>query len=471
MEESAQLIGSKIGGYEVVDILGRGAMGVVLRARNGKQEVAIKLLAPDLAKDDVSIDRMHREASALSILDHPNIVTTYKFGILDNGQAYLIMEFVRGENLDDYLKIHGTLSISNLIIMSMQLAKAIQFAHDNGVVHRDIKPQNIMLKDVGGAVHSKILDFGIAKLADDSRRLTKPGEVVGSPIFMSPEQCQGKKTDQRTDIYSYGIVLFKCLAGVYPHHGANLRDTLMMKTTKNCPTIKEMNPNFDGPEKLEAIIHKCLEILPDNRYGTMDDVYNDLKALAEEMNLFGTGNTEMLGDPLSLAEASPVTQPSSTSAKYKKAKKIKSFDSSPRESSAIKIAVIVISLLVVCAIAVAVGLNFFQSKVVDVDPSSAETKIEKVDSGKVENKSKPNEKEPKGKPNSKQSKLKSKSEVPVKKKTASTTTDRAIARAKGNSVKSKEAPLSYSSKKKRGYNPTKDEQHDAWWKYRMKKPN
>ena len=188
MDQFEQLIGSEIGNYTVVKVLGQGSMGVVLhgRAVDSDKEVAIKLLAPELVRDEVSRERMVREARALSKLNHPNIVSTYEFDSLANGRAYLVMEYVKGENLDDYLEREKTLPLRMTIVLALQLSNAMAFAHDEGIIHRDLKPQNIMMSGVRGKLTCKILDFGIAKMIEDRKKLTRTGEVVGSPIFMSP---------------------------------------------------------------------------------------------------------------------------------------------------------------------------------------------------------------------------------------------------------------------------------------------
>lgn len=276
-------IGSHIGKYKVVEMLGTGAMGIVLKGiePHSGEEVAIKLLASELVKDNVAIQRMAQEAQLLSHLKHPNIPETYNFGTLDNGRAYLVMEFVQGETLESYVERKGTAPLDMTVNVGLQLAHAMQAAHTEGIVHRDLKPPNVMLGKVDDKLSIKVLDFGVARILSDSRRLTKTGEAVGSPIFMSPEQCQGKPMDHRSDMYSYAIILFYCLTGRFPHKASNLHDTFVMKTTLECPQIKEFNPAHAGPPDLDQLIYKCMRISPDERFEDMGEVFRELKKVAE----------------------------------------------------------------------------------------------------------------------------------------------------------------------------------------------
>lgn len=282
-EQSDIPIGSHIGRYKVVEMLGTGAMGIVLKGiePHTGEEVAIKLLASELVKDNVAIQRMAQEAQLLSHLKHPNIPETYNFGTLDNGRAYLVMEFVQGETLESYVERKGTAPLDMTINVGLQLAHAMQAAHTEGIVHRDLKPPNVMLGKVDDKLAIKVLDFGVARILSDSRRLTKTGEAVGSPIFMSPEQCQGKPMDHRSDMYSYAIILFYCLTGRFPHKASNLHDTFVMKTTLECPKIKDFNPAHSGPPALDELIYKCMRISPDERFEDMGEVFRELKKVAE----------------------------------------------------------------------------------------------------------------------------------------------------------------------------------------------
>ncbi|MBI1270300.1 protein kinase [bacterium] len=286
-EQSDIPIGSHIGRYKVVEMLGTGAMGIVLKGvePHTGDEVAIKLLASELVKDSVAIQRMAQEAQLLSHLKHPNIPETYNFGTLDNGRAYLVMEFVQGETLESYVERKGTAPLDMTINVGLQLAHAMQAAHTEGIVHRDLKPPNVMLGKVDDKLAIKVLDFGVARILSDSRRLTKTGEAVGSPIFMSPEQCQGKPMDHRSDMYSYAIILFYCLTGRFPHKGTNLHDTFVMKTTLECPMIKDFNPAHAGPPALDELIYKCMRISPDERFEDMGEVFRELKRIAEAAHI------------------------------------------------------------------------------------------------------------------------------------------------------------------------------------------
>lgn len=490
MDQTASLIGSKIGSYTVTDVLGQGAMGVVLYAQNeeSEAEAAIKLLAPELATDDVSKERMAREAKALLSLKHPNIVSTYEFGSLENGRAYLVLEYVSGENLDDYLLKNKTLPVDITINMAMQIANAMQFAHDAGIIHRDLKPQNIMLNQKKGSLAVKILDFGIAKLTADRRRLTKTGEVVGSPIFMSPEQCQGKKFDNRSDIYSLGIVLFKCLTGRYPHHGSTLRDTFMMKTTKDCPKIEEFCPDYDGPQSLAKLIYKCLEIKPKKRYATMADVYMELRTIADQANIV-VDMGQSLKDSGVHFQVKKVSKLEPNKAESLGINFIESRKNNARSGggSYDLLKLLSVLLFVVVAVGALFAFGYYYLNKANVDISNSQNQPVESSSGNDQVRKKPrsvesNKSSIQSNSDKKPSSFKvinrgQSAQVPIESKTPQRQTKNASG-SKPNLKAPKEqvipvvkpAPV-VNPKRGKNYRPSKDEQHDAWWKYRLKKSN
>ena len=457
MDQLDHLIGSEIGNYTVVNILGQGSMGVVLhgRAIDSDEDVAIKLLAPELIRDEVSRERMARESRAMAKLSHPNIVSTIDFDSLENGRAYLVMEYVKGENLDDYLDREKTFPTKKTIMMALQLSNAMAFAHDEGIIHRDLKPQNIMLATSRGRLTCKILDFGIAKMIEDRKRLTRTGEVVGSPIFMSPEQCTGKKLDQRTDIYSLGIILFKCLAGKYPHHGSTLRDTFLMKTTMPCPRINEHNPEHDAPPRLENLIYKCLEIKPEDRYRTMADVYLDLRELAREYNLLDTIERSREEDPPQ--KPRPDTK---TMMKFAQSKNLRTESSGVNKLVVMSaIAALIILVLLVASFAIPTVLENTKPDYQSVEPVESTEEI-------VESKYKARSKriEAVG-PELGESKSNNVPKTKVK-------SSPQVTQKKSMSKKSMDKEESVSSRPKvRSKKNTRDQEHDAWWNYRLKNEN
>lgn len=280
-KETHPLLGAEIDKYKIVEVLNAGGMGIVFKARQKvmDRDIALKLLPPELAKDEVNLQRLEREAKALAQLNHPNIIATYDFGLTDTAQGYLAMEYVEGLSLDELLEKVGILKPGRAVYIFKQIADGIRFAHQKGIVHRDLKPQNIMLTDIVSKDQVKILDFGIARIAQDSKRLTRVGEVVGSPIYMAPEQCMGEAADGRADVYAFGVLMFRALTGHFPHMGPNLHETFMSKCTKDPPYFKDVAPRLQLPLELENICRKCLQRKPDDRYQQMEQVRDDLERI------------------------------------------------------------------------------------------------------------------------------------------------------------------------------------------------
>lgn len=280
-KDTHPLLGAEIDKYKIVEVLNAGGMGIVFKARQKimDRDIALKLLPPELAKDEVNLQRLEREAKALAQLNHPNIIATYDFGLTETGQGYLAMEYVQGLSLDELLEKVGILKPGRAVFIFKQIADGIRFAHQKGIIHRDLKPQNIMLTDVVSKDQVKILDFGIARIAQDSKRLTRVGEVVGSPIYMAPEQCMGEAADGRADIYAFGVLMFRALTGHFPHMGPNLHETFMAKCTKDPPYFKDVAPRLQLPAELESICRKCLMRKPDDRYKQMEEVRDELERI------------------------------------------------------------------------------------------------------------------------------------------------------------------------------------------------
>jgi serine/threonine-protein kinase len=284
------LIGTKLGGqYTVMAMIGEGGMGMIYRARQDivDREVAIKFLPQALAQDEINVQRLAREAKALGRLTHANIVTTFDFGFTDKHEPYLVFEFVDGESLQVYLARRGCLPPVECVPMFIQLADAMKYAHANGVVHRDIKPHNIMVIEKDGKTIVKILDFGIAQMKSESQKLTRAGEIWGSPNYMSPEQCVGDPVDHLTDIYSLGVVMYRTLSGVVPNTGKSFADTVSKKLNSPVPFFGslELEKPVEVPEGLEEIVIKCLRRHTDERIQSMADLKTALVAFAQQANI------------------------------------------------------------------------------------------------------------------------------------------------------------------------------------------
>lgn len=273
-------IGKTLDKYVLTESLGRGGMGLVFKAEQKriKRFVAIKILPP-ARMDEVSIKRLEREATAMGNMKHPHIATLFDFGMSDEKQPYLVMELIEGRSLKQVLKDSGgKLEPDRTVAILIQIADAMEYAHVNGVIHRDLKPDNVMLTDDLHADYVKVLDFGIAKSLDASVSLTKTGQMVGSPVYMSPEQCTGKSVpDHRSDIYSLGALLYECLTGVIPLRGDTYLETVYRKTNDTPDPFPEY---LDDCKSLEELVLQCLQADPSRRPQSMGEVKAELMRFA-----------------------------------------------------------------------------------------------------------------------------------------------------------------------------------------------
>jgi TolB-like protein/tetratricopeptide (TPR) repeat protein len=279
------MIGSELGHYQVLDRLGEGGMGVVYRALDRKlgREVALKLLPDEVAGDPARIERLTREARAVAGLNHPNIVTIHSIEE-SGGRHYITMELVRGQSLDRLIGPAG-LEPGRLLALALPLAEALAAAHRVGVVHRDLKPSNVVVTEDG---RPKILDFGLAKqleaqpgsarsVAETAPLLSREGLVVGTLPYMSPEQLQGRPTDARSDIYSFGALLFEMATGRRPLAGDSEAELVSRILRDAPPPVRRLRPEL--APGLERLIARCLEKEPDRRFPTSADVCAELKSL------------------------------------------------------------------------------------------------------------------------------------------------------------------------------------------------
>jgi eukaryotic-like serine/threonine-protein kinase len=275
--------------YEILSEVGRGGMSIVYEARHLLMDKvrAIKMLLSQLMYDQTSKKRFQREAEAASCLDHPNIIAVHDFGIAPTGQPYLVMDFLVGESLAELIKREQRIEQFRAVKIFLQTCDALSHAHKKGVIHRDLKSSNIMLvQDDETTDIVKVLDFGIAKLMPASgkfpQNLTQTGEVFGSPIYMSPEQCLGQTLDERSDIYSMGTMFYEALVGVPPLVGNTIVDTMQMHVA-----TKPASFSASGVEifpRLEALVFKALEKKPDERFQSMEEMFH---ALVETYVLMG----------------------------------------------------------------------------------------------------------------------------------------------------------------------------------------
>lgn len=271
--------------YEITELLGKGGMSAVYKARHLSMHkiVALKLLHGHLDRDELSRKRFRQEAQASSNLSHPGITGVYDFGEDESGISYLVMEYIEGESLSTILRETGTLSEERFLSIFQQVTSALAHAHEHGVVHRDLKPSNIMISTMDGKDHARVVDFGIAKLvgasAESAQQLTQTGEIFGSPLYMSPEQCSGTGVDGRSDIYSLGCVMYQTLTGDVPFRGDNAIETIQKHVNEPPPPLEAPQLGEEARQRLEIDILRCLAKLPEQRFQKMSEIEAELRAL------------------------------------------------------------------------------------------------------------------------------------------------------------------------------------------------
>jgi serine/threonine-protein kinase len=286
------LVGKKLREYLLLYCIGKGGMAKVYKARHTLlDEVrAIKILRSELADRDQFIARFHREAQILVRLRHPNLVMLHEFGTLGNDLLFIVMEFIKGESLRARLQHRGWLSVSEAVKLAKQVCQGLSAAHKEGVVHRDISPENILLAPKGDEDVVKIIDFGIAKnpVNFGGSKLTRTMEFVGKAEYCSPEQIEPPqdpndfKIDGRADIYSLGVTLFEALTGELPFNAKTAPDYLAMHTRKPPKLIQDVNPMVEIPKGLQDLVMSTLEKDRDRRPQSAEELYQQLTALQHE---------------------------------------------------------------------------------------------------------------------------------------------------------------------------------------------
>jgi serine/threonine-protein kinase len=264
--------------YELEELVGKGGMSTVYRARDRLLErtVAIKLLHEQYSRDDDYVERFRREARAAARLSHPNIVTVIDRGESD-GRQFIVFEYVDGQNLKQLVESKGRLPVRTALELSIEIGHALAFAHESGLVHRDVKPQNVLL----GNGDVKVTDFGIAHSGDVKQGLTQTGTVLGTSDYIAPEQATGQPVSELSDVYSLGVVVYELLAGEPPYKGESFLAVAMQHVNDPVPSIADVRA--DVPLRLDAALRRAMEKAPEDRFESMSAFVDELEAVLGEL--------------------------------------------------------------------------------------------------------------------------------------------------------------------------------------------
>ena len=270
--------------YELEELVGTGGMSSVFRAHDRllDRKVALKILHQHYAADGEYVERFRREARAVAALSHPNIVTVIDRGAHD-GRQFIVFEYVDGENLKRLIERRGQVPVALALELAMQIARGLSFAHQQGLVHRDVKPQNVLLNGDGRA---KVTDFGIARSLDVQRGMTQTGTVLGTSDYIAPEQAQGQRVDEHSDVYSLGVVLYELLTGVVPFPGENFVSVAMRHINEPPPSIRDKRP--DVSRRVDEAVQRAMAKDPADRFPSMAEFCAELEACLAELQAAGT---------------------------------------------------------------------------------------------------------------------------------------------------------------------------------------
>jgi serine/threonine-protein kinase len=267
------------GRYRIEDVLGRGGMAGVYRAHDSvlERDVALKILDPRLSGDEEHVERFRREARAIAALSHPNLVT-----VIDRGEVeeceFIVFELVRGANLKELLHERRALPVQEALALVRQTARGLAYAHAHGVVHRDVKPQNVLVDELGTA---KVTDFGIARLVEADGGITQSGTIMGTSDYLSPEQATGKVVDERADEYSLGVLLFELLTGEVPYEGDGAVTVALKHVHDPIPSVRTRRPEI--PQRVDDLVRTAMAKRPEERFPTLEEMIEEIDACLAEV--------------------------------------------------------------------------------------------------------------------------------------------------------------------------------------------
>jgi serine/threonine-protein kinase len=285
------VVGETVAGrYGLEEVVGHGGMSTVYKARDSllERHVALKVLHQQYDEDEDFVERFKREARSVAQLQHPNIVTVIDRGE-EGGRQYIVFEYIDGENLKELVVRRGRLDVRAALEIALEIARGLAFAHHHGLVHRDVKPQNVLLNGDGGA---KVTDFGIARSLDVEHSVTQTGTVLGTSNYIAPEQASGQPVDAHTDIYSLGIVLYEMLTGEVPFPGENFVAVAMKHIQEPSPSV--LDARGDVPLRIAEMIDRALEKDPEHRFPTMDAFATEIEANLAELDRGEDGAVTMV---------------------------------------------------------------------------------------------------------------------------------------------------------------------------------
>ncbi len=267
------------GRYELLELIGKGGMSSVYKAHDRllDRQIAVKVLHPHFTEDEEYVERFRREARSVAQLSHPNIVTVIDRGE-DEGRQFIVFEYVEGENLKQLLERTGPMPVSDALVLGLQMARALSFAHGRGLIHRDVKPQNVLLNADGQA---KMTDFGIARSVD-VQGVTITGTVLGTSEYIAPEQARGQQVDAQTDVYSLGVVLYELLVGGVPYEGETFVTVALKHVNEPTPSVLERRPEL--PPRVALAVERAMAKSPDERFSSMDELVDELEACLDELD-------------------------------------------------------------------------------------------------------------------------------------------------------------------------------------------